>query len=248
MKKQEKKNTEISNKTQEKVEMPKVEPQKNYKTYYLVAGIAVILLIGFFMVNQDAPQQATNTDTQPQNLDEVVATVNDRDITQEDVQRTRSILLAQTGQQISDEAALERAINEKLMLQAAENENIVITTQEAEVKLQELAGERGVSMQELKDKSDEIGSNYDEELEIYRQQLIIGELLETGLPTTEVTTEEAKGFYEANKETLFRDGNIQPFEEVEEELKAGLSQQKFQSTMTTYLSDLRSNAEIEYLN
>lgn len=236
-----------------KQETPKIESkevsQKSYKTYYVIAGVVIIALLGMYLYGQDEKMnQVNNQVTQPQNLDEVVAKVNGRDVTREDVERTRSILLAQTGQQIDDHTAIERAISEELMLEAAEKENIMVTTQEAEAELEALASEKGISMDELKERSDDAGSDYTTELEVYREQLIIGELLAEELPTTEISTDEAKGFYEANKEALFQEGQVQPFEQVETELKQALAQQKFQTTMAAYLAELRANADIEYLN
>lgn len=236
----------------EKEKNPKVEVkvEKNYKTYYLIAGILLVAIIALFMYKTDVPPTTSQTqNTLPSlNLEQVVAKVNGQEITESDIKRVQSLVLAQSGTQVEDSAALERAINEKLMLEEAQKEQIDIPTEEAEIKLGDLASQKGMTLEELKAKSNEIGTDYNAELEVYRQQLIIGELLKTDLPSTEVTTEEAKGYYEANKENLFPDGVVRPFDEIEKELKDALAQRKFQGELTSYLNDLRAGADIRYLN
>ena len=239
----------VAKKSEIKVPASKTSLQKNNKKFWLIGGILLVAILALFLYSSGMPQTSTTDKTiQAQGLDKVVAKVNGEDVTQGDVKRVQSILLAQTGTNIDENQAIERAINEKLMLTEANNENIDVSMEDAENKLVELANQKGVSMEEIKAKSDEIGSDYNNELEIYREQLVIGELLKADLPSTEVSTEEAKAYYDSHKETLFKDGVIRPFDEIEEDLKAALSQQKFQSTMTSYLGELRADAEIEYLN
>lgn len=175
----------------------------------------------------------------------VVATVNDQEIHSNDVIAIQQAVVQQ-GQQISEVDALEEAINQEVLEQKVQEEEIVVTTQEAESMIEEQLMMQGASLEDYKNQLETQGVSYDEELENIKEQLAMQLYMEQHFEdqTFEVTEEEAQELYQAYKEQSPEE--IPSFEELEQQIIESLEQQKQQEAIGLHVQELRSEATIEY--
>jgi len=226
---------------------------KNIIGIFLV--LSVILLAGCSTSEQEDNTDDYN-DFVPDNSDveniptepitgSVVAIVNDEEIKSEDVAAVQQALLQQ-GQQISEDDALEQAINQKVLEQKIKQENIVVTTEEAESVIEQQLAMQGATLDDYKQQVESMGSSYEVELENIKNQIATQQFLESQLEgqTFDVTEEEAQEFYEMHKAQSPEE--VPPYEELQAQIIATLEQQKQQEVTSSIIQELRTTANIEY--
>ncbi|MCM3760719.1 SurA N-terminal domain-containing protein [Alkalihalobacillus oceani] len=206
--------------------------------------------------NEEAAQDPQSVlDTE--NIPDVIATVNGEDINKDiyvaSLEQQANLLLAQGIELESEEAAgylemleeqlLQQIINERMIIQAADNEGIeatdeeidaeleLITSQfESEEQLQEVLDEQGVTMEELRsDISDFVKRD---------------KYVEAHTTTEEVSEEELQAAYDELAEMAGEDGGLPTFEEYREELQAQLQSEKQQEQLSQIIEDLRAESDI----
>lgn len=182
-----------------------------------------------------------------------VATVNGEEISKSEfndrLENVKNNFAAQGGDVSNPEAVaavekevLQSLINETLLLQAAEEAGIVVTSEEVDAQMavikqgfeseeayQEALVTAGVKESRVKDE--------------LTNQIIIEKYLATKLEgeTPEVTEQEIAAFYEQIK----GQEGIPPLSEISEQIKAQIIQQKNSAGVQTILTELTAQAEIE---
>ncbi|MFW5704956.1 MAG: hypothetical protein ACOCXG_03860 [Nanoarchaeota archaeon] len=227
---------------------------KNIIGIFLV--LSVILLAGCSTSEQEDNTQDYNNDFVPDNnsvdniptepiTSNVVAIVNNEEIKSEDVSAIQQSLLQQ-GQQISEDDALEQAINQKVLEQKVQQENIVVTNEEAESVIEQQLAMQGATLDDYKQQVESTGVSYDAELENIKNQIAIQNFLESQLEgqTFDVTEEEAQEFYEMYKQQSPEE--VPSYEELQPQIIATLEQEKQQEATSIIVQELRTTANVEY--
>lgn len=225
---------------------------KNMMAIFLV--LSVILMVGCSTSEQEDNVQ--NNDFVPDNngveniptepiTSNVVATVNNEEIKSEDVSAIQQTLLQQ-GQQISEDDALEQAINQKVLEQKVQQENIVVTNEEAESVIEQQLAMQGATLDDYKQQIESAGVSYEAELESIKIQIATQNYLESQLEgqSFDVTEEEAQEFYEMYKSQSAEE--VPSYAELQQQIIATLEQQKQQEAINIIIQELRTTANVEY--
>ncbi len=162
----------------------------------------------------------------------IVALVNNRPI-------TRLALIGELEKQGAKQT-LETLITKSLILQEAGNQGIEITREKIEEKVGEIEEQvkaQGTDLDTLLETQGRTRRELEEEVKL---QLIIEEILGKEI---EITEEELQSYFEENKEYLGEEAN---FEEMKEDLKEQLRQDKIGQKVSVWLEELKANANITY--
>lgn len=212
-----------------------------------VLGILVVVALAIGAVYLLTENQETTGQTISAQENEKIASVNGESITLEDVHRAKETLEITSEEMVTNEKALQRVVSEKLMLQEAEKEGISFTFEEAEQHLEQEMAKTGRTLEDVKEALEENERSYEEEVRIYGEQMTIQKLLAEKVPEPEITDEQARAYYEQNKNAMFT-GEVVPYENVAPQLKQAIAQQEQQKTITEYLTNLRESSDIVYPN
>jgi hypothetical protein len=213
---------------------------KNEKKHWIY-GIVIlaVLVVGSFMLFSGGDNNSNISGN-------VVATVNGAEITSSDVNAVQQSLIQQ-GQQISEEEALEQAINQELVSQEVAKGDYAVSNEEAESAIEQQLTTQGATLNDYKQQVESQGISYEELLESTKEQLAVQNYLEVQLQgeNFEVSEQESQDFYEMYKSQSPEE--IPPFEELEQQIISTLQQQKQQESISSLIQELRVNAEINYL-
>ena len=206
---------------------------------------AVVLALFLFMPSEITLNEIKFTKQEDEN-NPVVAEINDKKIRLSDVQDAVNMEISQ-GQMIDDITALDRMIAKILLLEEAQSRNITITMTEVEDEITSMYTQSGLSQAQFKEKLEEIGTTYDQTLEMYREELIINKMLadEVSKAEIQITNEEVKSVFEENRDVMLAQvGNSTVFEDVSSQIKTTLLQQKQQEIALDIIEHLKNKAVI----
>ena len=135
-----------------------------------ISLVGIILCSGFSLA-QDNAKTPSGADGKIRNIDGVAAVVNTGYVTRKEID-DRITALQKQGTKLPDGATLrktvmERLILEKIQLQNAEQEGVVVTNKELDKIIADIAAKTKLTLAELKAKIETTGSTY----ERYRQML-----------------------------------------------------------------------------
>jgi peptidyl-prolyl cis-trans isomerase SurA len=174
-----------------------------------------------------------------------VAIVNGEEITSEEVASTQQ-LYSQQGQQVSEEDVLEQIINKIVVEQKIQEENIMITDEEAEAIIEQELSMQGATLDDYKQQLESMSMSYEDELENIKEQVKTQKYWEDELKgqTFDVSEEEALEFYEMYKSQSPEE--IPSYEELEPQIIASIEQEKQQEAINILIQEIRANADVEY--
>ncbi|MFW6233077.1 MAG: SurA N-terminal domain-containing protein [Nanoarchaeota archaeon] len=211
---------------------------ENLLKYGAILILALLIVVGFIVFSGDNNSDITGN---------VVAKVNGEEITSEEVNAIQQNFMQQ-GQEISEEDALEQIISQKLISQEMEKGDYSVSTEEAESMIEQQVAMQNMTLDDYKQQIESQGGSYEEQLDSIKEQLAMQKYLETQIKEEdlEVSEEEAKEFYEMNKQQSSEE-EIPPYEELESQIIATLQQQKQQQATNVLIQELKEKSEIEYL-
>jgi peptidyl-prolyl cis-trans isomerase SurA len=127
--------------------------------------------------SQDLPKISNATDSKIRNIDGVAAVVNTGYVTRKEID-DRIVMLQKQGTKLPDAANLrqlvfERLIIEKIQLQNAEQEGIVVTNKELNKIIGDLAAKNKLSYAEFKEKVISTGMSFERYKETLRDDIIV---------------------------------------------------------------------------
>ena len=130
-----------------------------------------ITLVAGLVSAQDASKLNTTTDSKIRNIDGVAAVVNTGYITRKEID-DRIAALKKQGAKLPDDGSvrkviLERLITEKIQLQNAEQEGVVVTNKELDKIIGDIAAKNKLSYTEFKEKVATTGISFEK----YKQLL-----------------------------------------------------------------------------
>lgn len=208
-------------------------------------------------VDQEAIDEM-NAKLAEQQIDEekVVAIVNEEELDGKQfntVLRNIQLQYQQMGQdptadELTDliqEHTLNNLVNEILFLQDARAHNTEVSPEEIDNEygmfVEQFGGEEALE-EALKNEGMEIESFKEEQIE---NSLLYSKHLEKTAPLEEVTDEEIQAYYDQFAEQSEGEGELPPVEDLSDEIKSMIAQEKQQEKMQAYLEQLRENADIE---
>ncbi|GEM_PF-1048515 len=241
------------------------------KTFIITGVIALISAIGaiyyftigkttesktvdeLFTINQQQiePQQFVEAD-----LPEVVARVNDEEIKGADLQKSEMQILIGQGidpTTLTDEQrlqlrdqALNMLVSNALIKQAAINANTQITDEAVDAQVEMIKGqfEDPAKYQEALTQQN---ITEDDFRKLVASDVLVQTYIEQTLNLKEIdaTDEEINAMYEQQKTALADE--IPPLEEILDQFKSFVIQQKQQQVLLSHIQELRSKANIEEL-
>jgi hypothetical protein len=220
----------------------------NKKLIGIVSGSvisAVVLTLFLFMPSEITLNEIKFTKQEDEN-NPVVAEINDKKIRLSDVQDAVNMEISQ-GQVIDGTTALDRMIAKILLLEEAQARNITITMTEVEDEIISMYTQSELSQAQFEEKLEEIGTTYDQTLEMYREELIINKMLadEVSKAEIQISDEEVKTVFEENRDVILAQvGNSTVFEDVSSQIKTTLLQQKQQEIALDIIEHLKNKAVI----
>lgn len=161
------------------------------------------------------------------------AIVNNRPITRHSLDRE---LEKQGGRQV-----LEGLITEILILQEAKEQKVEISQEEIEAKMGEIETQvtsQGSDLDTLLEAQGQTRQDLEEQIEV---QLIVEKIVDKDVVISE---EELENYFEENKEFLAEGAT---FEEIKEDLRESLRQEKISNQTQAWLEGLKQKAKIYYL-
>mgnify|MGYP006287961195 FL=1 len=249
------------------------------KKNLIVLLLLTALLIPTSIFAQDMeidPNQPADPSLEKNNEQQgkVVAEVNDEEIYQEELSQKANInqLLQQINQidqgftqllvnseegnnllQSYERQQLDSLINQTLLVQEVEEQNISLSSSEADKFYQQqkeaVLNNNNLSEEEFQKALNNQGFESEEE---YKEELMsnprfkINKLIEEEIAAdVDVSDEELRNEYENTKERFQNQGEQLSFEEVKPQLEKMMVQQKQSQQVNQYIEDLREEADIE---
>ncbi len=209
---------------------------------------------------ESAPaEQDLNSIIDTENIPDVIATVNGEDIEKEvyvsylQQQATQMMmqgidLNSEEGRsylEMIEESTLQQLVNEKLIVQAANEANLEVTEEEieqeiasiltefqleSEEELQELIEQQGVTMDELRD----------DVVEYVKRDKYI----QQNINVTDITEEELQAAYDELLTMVEDESEVPEFEDYREELESSLLKEQEQAQTAQLLEELREDGEV----
>gem|GEM_PF-7105751 len=194
-----------------------------------------------FDFNPEISKLESQTEDNP-----VVAEVNGQEIRLDEVNDVIKVGFSQ-GQRLDGASALDMIITKILLLEEAQNRDVVMTVMDAEEKLIATYTQAGLSKEQFEEKLVEAGITYEQTLNGFREEFIINQVLTDEISNTEiqVSDEEVKIFFEENKDMIKAQvGNNTVFNDVSSQVKANLLEQKQQQIVLDLIKSLEQKAII----
>lgn len=210
------------------------------KVFVAIIGIIVVLAAVAFFAKGNIQQYFEAKGN-------VLAHVNGKAITVDDVKRAQESVKLTTGDVLDQAKALEKVINEEILYEEAEKEGISYTLEDAENNLMKIVESKNKTLEDVKKTLAASGKDYASEMEVYRRQMTIAKLLDSKVEKPAVAEDEVKEYYDENKDTLFT-GEKLTYEQISVQLKEGITRKKYQENVDAYVKGLRDKAKVVYSN
>jgi len=198
-------------------------------------------------VAEQANAEVEVSDEEKVNDDDVVVNINDSDVKGTDYNifyLQTKMQMQQFGQDIEDldsikEQTLDRLITQELLMQEAEKEGIEISDEEVNSELDEIKEQVG---ENFDDQVKEIGMNEESFKVQLSNELLISKYTDEKIETEEVSDDEAKEMYENLEQ---QNEEIADFDDIKDELKQSIEEQKKQEELQAKVEELKESADIE---
>ncbi|PPA70200.1 SurA N-terminal domain-containing protein [Jeotgalibacillus proteolyticus] len=205
-----------------------------------------------------AEEMQAKLDEQQVEEGEVVATVNEEEITGEDYNGALGQVqfqMQQMGQDPTSEEAAEQVktqtldtlVNQAILVQKANEGNH--TASEEEINEEYTAFQEQYGGEEaFNELLEEQGLEEEVIKESIADTIIIEKYIDEAVPVDEITDEEIQEYYDQASASSEETGQeVPPLEEVREDIKSSLEQQQQQEKLMQHLEELKADSEIEYL-
>lgn len=205
----------------------------------IAAASAIIAAVLVF--SQSGYDFTTSADSNP-----VVAEVNGQEILLDEVNDAVRIASTQ-GAKLDNSTALDQIITKTLLLEEAQQRNIEVTMDDAAKELENTYTKNGLTKQQFEDRLAQLGTTYEQTLDLFRQQMIINKVLTSEISNADiqVSDREAMAFFNDNIDQIKSQvGNNTVFEDVSSQIKDSLLLQKQRQMVTDLVSKLKDQATI----
>jgi len=218
------------------------------KKYFLILGLVLVFLFSACTQTEEKnetelnTQQAFNeeiiTQTNDLNLPEIVAIIDGEEITNDQILQYLYLMeLPENQESISE--VINQIATRKVLLNEANRREYSIDLDEVESHLRNISE---MDIEEIKNIIETQGLDYSEFLEEQKEEMIFFKLVDEEIKNQEITEEEIKEFYE------FQFSGMQgspDYDEVSEEIKDFLAEQKAYDSLSNLAEKLISEINIE---
>ena len=219
-------------------------------------GIATLLIAVFLVAcgddnneasdaNQEASQSVDIKDEEKVPEDDVVATVNGEDVTGKSynlVYAQLKLFAGQMGEEVdTDEiknATMESLIDRAILMQHAKEEGIEVTDEDASKELDTIKEENEDGLSSLLEQYQMSEDDFIDQLQF---ELTLNEFKEKEIDV-DVTEEDIE---EAYKEAKEENEEIPELDEIKDQLKGNIQEQKTNEALQKKIDDIREKADIE---
>lgn len=192
-------------------------------------------------------------------IPEVVAQVNDEEVSKEEFEAAytgqfqQAAMQAQMSGQEIDQNQLknqlaESMVGQKLLIQEAENQELTASDEEVDQTLQQLAQQNGLeSKDEFLSALNEQGMPEEEVMSQIETQVKVDQLIAESAGNTDPSNEELEAAYEqvkAQQEQMGSEEELPAFEELKPELEEQVKMQKENEATQTLVAELREKADV----
>ena len=205
----------------------------------IAAAGAIIAAVLVF--SQSGSSFTTSADSNP-----VVAEVDGQEILLDEVNDAVRIASTQ-GAKLDNSTALDQIITKTLLLEEAQRRNIVVTMDDAAKELENTYTKNGLTKQQFEDRLAQLGTTYEQTLDLFRQQMIINKVLSSEITNADiqVSDREAMAFFNDNLDQIKSQvGNNTVFDDVSSQIKDSILLQKQRQMVTDLVSKLKDQATI----
>lgn len=230
----------------------KASTTKKDNSPYIIGGaiivLALIVAVIFLVYN------STNNNVEEFNVEmnqdgeNVVALVNGEPVKQKQINflRNQIILSGASEQDVDMDRVLTTIINQELLVQEANRQGFTVTEEEAQAQIEMLASMQGINREQFESQLRQLGLTDDLLIEELQRQMAINQFQRVIAEQFDVSDEEARTFFEENREELTQGFDI-TYEDAEVEIKNFLLEERVNEYLDALLQELRSNAQIEYI-
>ncbi len=208
----------------------------------IILGVLAVAAIAVFIIFSNTGGTNQQNVNQQVNPNKVLATVEGAEITQAEVNSIKQ--RAGPRQNVSDQQALESAINQEVLYQKAKQEGFVPTNREVKQRVNESLQQQGQTLQQLKQRLQSQGTSFEDQLSNYKRQLAVQSYLQDALDIKNVTDQEARNFYQQYNQTSQQP--IPPYEQIKPQIVSRLEQQKRQQAIQSLIEQLKPQFDIQY--
>lgn len=196
------------------------KPKKTGTTNTIIIILIAILILGLFsnwtFIKDYNVKNVQNNiasifhgNQQNKNQQEVIATVNGAPILTKDFEAQWKAIPAQTKLNMNRTELLQQMINEKLLLQKAAEEKIVVTDDEVDQFIKTQLAQTGITFDQYKQQLETQGTSIENLRAIYKKQLSVAKLFDKTITTQiEPSMEEIKEYYNKNKQQFYKGNQV----------------------------------------
>lgn len=194
-------------------------------------------------VEPDIPMDPTGggelTSVVPDDLPQIVATVNGDQITRDEVETLEQQNQQMQGVTATLDELVEQLISSRVLLSILEDQGYQITKDDVENYYVEM----GIQPEQLKTEVENMNMDYDDFLEQSKDELAFSQYLSEIQEDLEVTQEEVEVFYEEQRMVLDQEGLT--YEDVEEDLYNYILEEKSHEVLISDIEQEMHQADIE---
>lgn len=190
-------------------------PRPNLTFPIILIILVAIILVGvfsqgtFYIFKNNVFNGFTSSKLQIVDEGTPLVIVNGATIYQEELDKQWNALPVQAKLKLSREDLLTQLVQERLLLQKAEEENIQVNTKEVNAFIELQLKQAGMSMDDFNQILQNQGTNMDDIRIIYRKQLTIAKLFDTvAAGDLNASEKEIEEYYTAHKEEFYREEQV----------------------------------------
>ncbi len=209
----------------------------------IIIGVGVLAVLGIALVlilTSRAPSDIPSITGTVEGEQVLLATANGIEIYSDEVEMVRVQLQQQTGQQVTQEQALEQTITMKLLVSEAERRGHGATASDVEAFIEA----QGFPAEQLRSEIEAQGMDYEEFLEEQAEQLTLQNFVESLAEETTATEEDARQIFDEQVAPTTNE----TYEEYREDILSFIREQQAIQEIQVLADELYMNAEIEYQN
>lgn len=177
----------------------------------------------------------------------IVAEVNGQKITPDELDNEYERMVSVEYRDVvtKDIFLNQSMIPEVLLLQEAKKQNIKVSRSETEQFISDFLAQSDMTKEEFEEQIKAQGMDYDGFVDFYSERLTVVKLLNRTVGVPEVTDEELRQFYDDNMASFSAGNQTFDYEDIKDQIKTLLVNQKQQEEIANYMAELRDKADIK---
>lgn len=226
----------------------KTDNKKDNKTIFIILGIVGVLglfaIISIIVSSQTAAPTQNQEEENPQMSTEVVATVNEQEIYEEEVLAIQREF-SQTQENMSYEDALNQAVMVTVLRQELQSSNATLSLEQTQNVLTQQLQAQGNSLEDFKSQVESQGQSFENILQNYQFQFSIQQFLEGKTGNVTVTQQEIEEYYNLYSQQA-QGQEVPELEQISDQIEQSIKEEKLSQLQNQYITSLVEEANVEY--